>query len=376
LLFIKKPEFYKIAMTAQVLAKRRYDFAQAIDPNLEQRDEKKSVYYVLSSEQFPTPELIEYGIAAEEAGFDGVWTSDHFQPWQANEAHSGSAWVMMAALSQRTSRITFGTGVTCPTFRYRPAIVAQVWATLSLLAPSRVFLGIGAGENLNEGAAGGGWGAYGERASRLIEAVNIIRSLWSGEHVNIKGKYWQVEGRLYDPPRSQIPLYIAAGGPKSGRLAGLYGDGMITGAGLLKKNKDLRNAWEDGLQEAGKDRKSQALIVEHWAVVGDGEDEQVHAAANKWRFLPKAWELGYFDNISPEEIQARAEKEIPPEKTLEDWAISKNPDEHSKAIQELYDLGATHVVVHVATPNQKEVIDFFGTKVIPSLRKSSLRISS
>ena len=88
----------------------------------------------------------------------GIWTSDHFQPWQPNEGHSGSAWVTLAALTQRTSRISLGTGVTCPSFRYRPAVVAQVWASLSQLAPGRVFLGVGAGENLNEGAAGGGWG--------------------------------------------------------------------------------------------------------------------------------------------------------------------------------------------------------------------------
>lgn len=171
---------------------------------------------------------------------------------------------MLTALSQRTSCIKFGTGVTCPTFRYRPAIVAQAWASLSLLAPGRVFLGIGAGENLNEGAAGGGWDSYEERAARLIEAVNIIRSLWTGDHVNFKGRFWQVDDKLYDPPNNEIPLYIAARGPKSARRAGLHRDGLITGTVTLKKNKQLKEEWEQGVEEAGKDKKSQAIVFEHF----------------------------------------------------------------------------------------------------------------
>ena len=117
-----------------------------------------SPYICLANEQFTTPLTSSTsGSAAEQAGFDGVWTSDHFQPWQPNENHAGQAWVLLSALTQRTSRIQMGTGVTCPIYRYNPAVVAQVWASLSLLAPNRVFLGLGLGEKLNEGASGGGW---------------------------------------------------------------------------------------------------------------------------------------------------------------------------------------------------------------------------
>ena len=138
------------------------------------------VAYALSHETYTVPELVEYGAAAERAGFRMAWTSDHFQPWQHNQGHSGLAWVTLAALTQRTTHLTFGTGVTCPTFRYLPAIVAEAWASLSHLAPGRVFLGLGTGENLNEGASGGGWGDYHERSERLVEAVKIIRALWTG----------------------------------------------------------------------------------------------------------------------------------------------------------------------------------------------------
>jgi F420-dependent hydroxymycolic acid dehydrogenase len=324
------------------------------------------VYYVLSSEQFAPPQLLEYGAEAERAGLEGIWTSDHFQPWQANEGHSGSAWVTLAALTQRTSRIMLGTGVTCPLFRYRPAVVAQAWASLSMLAPGRVFLGVGSGENLNEGAAGGGWGPYGERASRLIEAVRIVRALWTGDHVRIEGKFWDVDGRLYDPPTSPIPLYIAAGGPKSARLAGLHGDGMITSASSLKTDPKIVAAWRDGSREAGKESSAEPVIVEHWAIVGG--EEEARAAATKWRFLPKAWEPGFFDNVSPAEIQAKAEDEIALEDVLKDWTVSTDPREHGEAIERLGELGATHVVVHVPTPDQSVAIEFFGREVLAAMR--------
>ena len=325
-----------------------------------------SVYYVLAHEQFTVAELVRQGVAAERAGFEGVWASDHFQPWQANEGHAGFAWVTLAALSQRTTRIAFGTGVTCPIFRYRPAIVAQAWASLSQLAPGRVFLGVGSGEKLNEGAAGGGWGDYAERSSRLVEAIRIIRELWSGRDVRLNGRFWDVEGRLYDPPPSTIPLYVAAGGPESARLAGRFGDGLITGARSLK-DAELRRSWEVWLRESGRDVGSVPVIVEHWAVVGG--DAEAQRAAEKWRFIPKAWDTGFFDSIDPRNIQRRSEREIPLESVYEEWVVSPDPGRHIRAISDLADAGATHVVVHIAIPNQSEVIDFYGGQVLPALRR-------
>ena len=324
------------------------------------------VYYVLSSEQFPVPKLVQFGEEAERAGFEGVWTSDHFQPWQPNEGHSGSAWVTLAALTQRTSRLVLGTGVTCPSYRYRPAVVAQVWASLSQLAPGRVFLGVGAGENLNEGAAGGGWGRYRERASRMVESVEVIRALWTGDPVKVEGRFWSVDGRLYDPPASRIPIYIAAGGPKSARIAGVHGDGMIMGASDLRKKPDLKAARDEASTELGKG--PQPIVVEHWAYAGG--KAQAREAAEKWRFIPRAFSPGFFDNVSPAEIQARAEKEVSLEEVLEGWTVSRDPHDHVRAIEELADLGATHVVVHAPLPDQSKAISFFGREVLPALRAS------
>jgi len=318
---------------------------------------KLLMYFALPNEQFTTPQLLKYGVAAEEAGFDGVWTSDHFQPWQPNEGHAGSAWVLLAALTQCTSRIHLGTGVTCPAFRYNPAVIAQNWASLSLLAPGRVYIGIGLGENLNEGAAGGGWAPYKERACRVTEAIKIIRDLWSGDQVQYNGRNWTVDGKLYDPPASNIPLYVAAtAGPKSARLAGLYGDGLITAGNLLKNNPELKASWEDGIRENGGDPKTKPILVEHWAMAGN--EQEAHEAAEKWRFIVKAWTQGYYDNVSPLAIQMRAEKEIKLEDVLKEWTVSNDPNVHLKAIKELSDHGATHIVIHSGSPNQLKAIDF------------------
>src|SRR5438477_8768705 len=157
--------------------------------------------YVLSDEQFPITQLVELGAAAERAGFDAVWSSDHFQPWQDNEGHSAFAWLTLAAVGQRTRNVIMGTGVTVPIYRYRPAIVALGFASLGQLYPGRVFLGVGTGEAINEEAATGEWAAYPERAERLAEAITVIRKLWTGDVINHQGKYYTLKvAKLYDLP--------------------------------------------------------------------------------------------------------------------------------------------------------------------------------
>jgi G6PDH family F420-dependent oxidoreductase len=139
--------------------------------------DQKMLGFMLAHEQFPVPKLIELGALAERVGFDLLATSDHFQPWQDNEGHSGQAWVTMGALGQRTKKVWIGPTVTCPTFRYNPAVVAEAFASLSLLYPGRIFLGIGSGEALNEQAAVGSWPRWQERSERFIEAA-----LWRLAH--------------------------------------------------------------------------------------------------------------------------------------------------------------------------------------------------
>lgn len=321
---------------------------------------------VLSHEQFPAPQLIDWGVAAERAGFDAIWTSDHFHPWMDNQGHSGQAWITLAALAQRMARIPFGTGVTCPTYRYHPAVVAHAFASLAVLYPGRVFLGVGSGEAVNERPASGEWGGYEERSERLVEAVELIRRLWTGQWVDHRGRYYRVEGaRLYDPPPRPIPIHIAAGGAKSMRLAGAHGDGLISDSKQSLK-PELRQAFERGAREAGKDPSRMPILAEHFVVVGGAREAE--EAARVWRFSPKAFSA-FVNDPDPRDIQRRAEREIPLEDVYKGWVVSDDPEAHARSIQELIDGGVTDVYIHSGQHDQGRVIDFYGREVLPRVRR-------
>jgi TAT-translocated FGD2 family F420-dependent dehydrogenase len=326
--------------------------------------QKGIIGFQLAFEQFPVPKLLELGIACEEAGFDLITCSDHLQPWQANEGHSGQAWLTMGAIGQRTRRIWMGTTVTCPTFRYNPAVVAEAFASLSLLTPGRIFLGVGSGEALNEEAAVGFWPKWPERSERLVEATDIIRQLWTGQQISHKGKYYQVNMKLYDPPAKQIPLLMAGNGPKAMRRVGQYADGLITDPKTWKQHK---GEFEGGARDAGKDPSQMPVFVETFVVVGDKKDAE--QAAQLWRFIPKAWNP-YYNVRDPQEIERRANAEVPLENVTEGWPISTDPAVHIKTITELFESGATEVHIHSGQPDQERVIEFYGKEVIPRLRKT------
>jgi TAT-translocated FGD2 family F420-dependent dehydrogenase len=323
---------------------------------------KDMIGYMLAHEQFTVPQLKDIGTAAAQAGFDLLATSDHFQPWQTNEGHSGEAWVTMAALGAQSGEAWMGTTVTCPILRYSPAVVAEAFASLSLLYPGRIFLGVGSGEALNEKAATGEWPNWEERWERLIEAIEIIRALWSGRRVTHRGKYYAVDARLYDPPAQPIPLLTAANGRKSMRLAGRHGDGLITDPLTWKKYKAQ---WQAGAKEAGKDPDTMPVLIETFVVVG-GEAE-AREAAELWRFIPKAFET-YYGIGDPAEIQARAEAEVSIEKIIGDWAVGTDPEIHIAALRKLFEAGATIVNVHAGQMDQQRVIDFYAEHVLPALR--------
>ena len=320
------------------------------------------VGYMLAHEQFPAPELLQIGALASRSGFQLLATSDHLQPWQANEGHAGEAWITLGALGHQATHSWMGTTVTCPLFRYRPAVVAEAFTTLSLLYPGRIFLGVGSGEALNEEAATGEWPKWQERWDRLVEALTIIRQLWTGQHVAHKGTYYTVDAKLYDTPAQPIPLLTAANGRKSMRLAGQHGDGLITDPLTWKQYK---SEWESGARDAGKNPADMPVLVEQYVVVGDQSDAQ--QAAELWRFGPKAFKT-YYNIPDPTVIQQRADAQVPLDQVIKDWPIGTGPRVHLEKIQELFDSGVSIVNVHAGQMDQRRVIEFYGREVLPKLR--------
>jgi TAT-translocated FGD2 family F420-dependent dehydrogenase len=322
------------------------------------------VGYMLAHEQFPVPQLVKIGAHADRMGFDLLAMSDHIQPWQANERHAGEAWVTLGAVGQRARQTWMGTTVTCPILRYNPAVVAEAFASLSLLYPGRVFLGLGSGEALNEEAATGQWPAWRERWDRLIEAVAIIRQLWTGNTVNHKGTYYTVNAKLYDPPAKPIPLLLAANGPKAMRLAGEHGDGLVTDPRTWMQYK---GEWENGANAAGKDIATMPVLVEQYVVVGNKADARTAAAL--WNFTPKAFK-GYQNIPSPVTIEQRGAAEIPLAQVYGDWPVSTDPNVHIQAIEKLFASGVTIVNIHSGQPDQKTVLEFYGAHVLPKIKSA------
>lgn len=229
--------------------------------------------------------------------------------------------------------------------------------------PGRIFLGVGSGEALNEEAALGSWPKLNERSERLIEAMEIIRQLWTGQQINHKGSYYTVNARLYDKPAAQVPLLMAANGPKAMRRAGQYGDGLITDPDTWKQHKA---EFETGAGAAGKDPREMPVLVEQFVVVGDRKDAE--EAAQLWHFLPKAFKA-YYNIRDPQAIQQRAASEIPLQKVYSKWPVSTEPDLHTKALLELFNSGVTIVNIHSGQPDQRRAIDFYGKQVLPRIHE-------
>ena len=330
-------------------------------------DMKQKIGYFLAHEQFSPASLVDSAVAAERAGFDSVWASDHFHPWQENQGHAGNAWLTLAAIGQRTSKVTLGTAVTCPIYRNRPALVAQAFATLGVLYPNRVFLGVGTGEAVNEIPAGGGWGPYRERIVRLREAVTLIRRLWDEDWVSHQGEAFPIaNAKIYDKPKTRVPIYIAASGPRSASLAGEIGDGWMTGPGTLLERADVVEAFRRGAsaRSAAERDNEPEVLVEQYVFVGD--EDEAYEAAPLWQFCPV--ENLVRDMDDPREIQATAEVESNLGEVVKRWLVSRDPNDHVKQLHRLFEAGATHVAIHSAQPEQGRMIDFYGREVLPMLR--------
>jgi coenzyme F420-dependent glucose-6-phosphate dehydrogenase len=322
--------------------------------------------YKASSEQFGPNELLDYAVGAEENGFDSVFLSDHLQPWMHEGGHATAAVPWLGAAGQATSRITLGTSVLTPTFRYHPGVIAQEFATLGAMNPGRVILGVGTGEALNEVTLGQEWPDPPERFQRMKEAILLIRELWRGERVTYDGTFYRVSNAtIYDRPEQEVPIYIGASGPAATRLAGRIADGWITTSGKDPSlyTETLIPAFEDGLAKGG-----QANVDRMLEVKVSFRPDRARALENTRFWAPLALspeeKTGVHD---PVEMQRLAEK-LPIERAASRFIVSDDPDEHVAQIQRYLDLGFTHLVFHDPGHDQADFLDIYGRDVLPKLR--------
>jgi len=222
--------------------------------------------YKASAEQFGPVELLEFAVLAERLGFESVFISDHFQPWRHTGGHSPFSIAWMGALGARTSKILMGTSVLTPTFRYHPSVVAQAFATLGVLFPGRMVLGVGTGEALNEvPATGMAWPEQKQRTLRLKEALALIRELWNAERVSFEGQFYQTDkATIYDRPDRPVPIYVAGAGPLMAKYAGQTAAGFICTSGKapeLYRDTLLPNV-AAGIAAAGRSAQDVDLMIE------------------------------------------------------------------------------------------------------------------
>jgi coenzyme F420-dependent glucose-6-phosphate dehydrogenase len=325
--------------------------------------------YKASAEQFPPRQLLDFAVHAEAVGFDSIMVSDHFQPWRHTGGHAPFSFAWLGALGERTSRAIIGTSVVTPTFRYHPAIVAQAMATLGVLYPGRVMLGVGSGESLNEvPATGMPWPSFKERLARLREAIQLMRQLAREERVTFEGEYYRTEhATIYDRPEVPVPIYVAASGPTAAKLAGRLGDGFICTSGKPPElyRETLLPSVAAGLEQAGRGAGSIEYMIE-MKVSFDPDRERALEDTRHWAALALAPEekTGVED---PVELEKLADA-LPIERAASRWIVSSDPDEHVERLAETIALGFTHLVFHAPGPDQRRFLELYAERILPRLR--------
>ncbi|MEU3270988.1 glucose-6-phosphate dehydrogenase (coenzyme-F420) [Saccharomonospora sp. NPDC006951] len=327
------------------------------------------VGYKASAEQFGPRDLVEYAVRAEELGLDSVMVSDHFLPWRHEGGHAPFALAWLPAVIERTSRVRLGTSVLTPTFRYNPAVIAQAFATMSLLSEGRVILGVGTGEALNEIAVSGReWPEFKERFARLREAVRLMRALWSEDDVSFDGDYYTLVGaKIYDRPERPVPVYVAAGGPVMAKYAGRAGDGFIctSGKGMELYEDKLLPAVTEGAQAAGKEPGAVDKMIEI-KLSYDRDPEQALANTRFWAPLSLTPEQKH--SVDSAEEMERLADELPLDQVARRWIVASDPDEAVAQIKPYVDAGLDHLVFHGPGHDQERFLGQFSEDILPRLR--------
>ena len=305
----------------------------------------------LSSEEHPPKDLVQNARKAEDAGFDFVSISDHIHPWIDAQGHSPFVWGVLGAIGEATSGIEVAVGVTCPTIRIHPAIVAHAAATASLLLDGRFTFGIGSGENLNEHVIGHRWPPADTRLAMLEESLELMRELWKGEKTDFRGEFYDVENlRIYDPPEAEIPVIVSGFGPKATELAARIGDGWWTSG----PDQELQQTWQEA---GGTGPKYGQLNV----CYGPDEEACRQTVLEVWPNSGFPGELSQ-DLPTPQHFEQLAEI-LTDEQALGPTPVGPDLDAICESAQEYLDAGYDHLYFHQIGPDQDALIDVWQSEL-------------
>jgi G6PDH family F420-dependent oxidoreductase len=315
--------------------------------------------YSLSSEEFGPRELVRLAQRAEEVGFEFASVSDHYQPWTDRQGHSPFVWSVIGGIAQVTQRLRLGTGVTCPIIRIHPAIVAHAAATAAVMMPKRFFLGVGAGENLNEHILGHHWPPVDVRHEMLAEAIAVMRVLWQGGSQSHRGVYYTVEdARIYTLPDQPPALLVAAGGVRSAELAGQLGDGLIA----TQPNRKLIHRF---VRAGGADKPRYGHLTVCW---GHTEAQARRTAREYWpnAGIPRAL---HTELPLPRHFEQAAHT-VSEDAVAEHVICGPAPTRYVSAIEEFEAAGFTHVSIHQIGPDQEGFFRFCQHEILPHFQRS------
>ena len=317
--------------------------------------------YKLIAEGFGPQELVRQAVRAEQAGFDFVEMSDHFHPWVEAQGHSPFVWNVLSAIAAKTTTLEIATGVTCPSVRYHPAIIAQAAATLALLSDGRFTLGVGSGERLNEHIVGRGFPGVHERHAMFDEALDIIRLLWQGGYQNYDGRYLKLEdARIFDLPDEAPTMAVAVSGPNSVALAAKHGDGLFA----VEPKREL----VDGYRAAGGTGPLYCEAPLAWAPTEEAAVKAAHTT-NAWSVT--GWKV-LAELPNPVNFEAAAGT-VREEDIREQFACGPDVERHLEVIGQFTDAGFDHVALMNAGPDQDGFFDFFERTLRPRLTSGSSR---
>ena len=316
--------------------------------------------YTLFTEQTSPKDLVRQAARAEEVGFDFQVMSDHFSPWLPEQGHAPYAWSVWGAVAHVTERTGLYSYVTCPTFRYHPAVVAQKAATVALLSDGRFTLGLGAGENLNEHVTGQGWPPVDVRHERFLDALEIMSRLFTGEMTTYRGTHLSCEAaKLWDVPDDGVPMAVAVSGRQSCDIAGRYGSAMI---GTEPKPELGRMFDEAG--GAGKPRVGQLPVS--WGPDKDGALSRAHELM---RWFPLGWKVNA--ELPGPTAFSSASSFVRPQDMAEQVPHGPDVAEFVDKLKPMVDAGYTHLcVVQIGGETQPDFLDFSERELLPALREA------